>query len=58
MALVLTIAAVHLAIGLQTDATASPSELFQRARTAYTQGDSATALTLMGKVVAAEPKKR
>ncbi|MEY3602803.1 MAG: hypothetical protein RL169_2047, partial [Armatimonadota bacterium] len=40
MALFLTIAAVHLVIGSQADATTSPSELFQRARTAYTQGDS------------------
>jgi len=56
MALLLTITAVHLAIGLQADLPTSPSDLFQRARTAYAQGDSATALTLMEKVVAAEPK--
>ena len=56
MALLMTIAAVHLAIGFQADATTSPSELFQRARTSYAKGDSATALTLMEKVVAAEPK--
>ncbi len=56
MALFLTVAAVHLVIGAQADTTTSPSELFQRARAAFSQGDSATALTLMEKVVAAEPK--
>ncbi|MFM2413640.1 MAG: hypothetical protein RJB05_816, partial [Armatimonadota bacterium] len=56
MALLLTIAAVHLVVGVQADVPTSTSELFQRAKTAYAQGDSATALTLMEKVVAAEPK--